>query len=169
MKKYMLTMLLPLMFIGGMVQAQKIGHIRMDELVQLMPETKAAKTEIEAYAQKLDADFQEMQQELMTKANEYRQKEADMTKLNRETKMQELQSLQERIEAYQQSASLDLQQKQEELLNPIIEKAEKAIQEVCVEGGYSYVLDSSRSKGVVLAINTGEDVMPLVKKKLGLQ
>jgi outer membrane protein len=109
-----------------------------------------------------------MQQELMSKVNVFRQNEAQMTKLNRDTKMQEIQSLQERIEAYQQSASTDLQQKQEQLLTPIIERAEKAIQEVCVEEGYAYILDSSKSKNVILAINSSNDILPLVKKKIGL-
>jgi outer membrane protein len=168
MKIRLLTLISAFFAMSLGAQSQKIGHIQMDELIQLMPETKAAQTEIETYAQKLDADFQEMQQELMSKVNVFRQNEAQMTKLNRDTKMQEIQSLQERIEAYQQSASTDLQQKQEQLLTPIIERAEKAIQEVCVEEGYAYILDSSKSKNVILAINSSNDILPLVKKKIGL-
>lgn len=169
MKTRILSLFALFLALGLSAQSQKIGHIRMDELIQLLPETKAAQTELEAYAQKLDTDFQEMQQELMAKVTKFREDEAQMTKLNRDTKMQEIQSLQERIEAYQQSASLDLQQKQEQLLTPIIEKAEKAIQEVCVEEGYSYILDSSKSKNLLLAINNSNDILPLVKKKLGIQ
>lgn len=168
MKTRILSLVLAMTLGTGVMQAQKIGHIQLEELIQLMPETQAAQTEIETYAQKLEADFQEMQQEYLRLVQEFQDNEAQMTKLNRDNKMQEIQGMQQRIEAYQQNASIDLQQKQEELLNPIIEKAEKAIQEVCVEGKFEYILDSSKTKGVVLAINNSNDVLPLVKQKLGL-
>ena len=168
MNTRILSLVLALGLSMGTAVAQKIGHIAMDQLVQLMPETQAAQTEIEAYAQKLETDFQEMQQEYMNLVTDFQEKEAQMTKLSRDNKMQEIQGMQQRIEAYQQNAAMDLQQKQEELLTPIIEKANKAIQEVCVEEGFDYVLDSSDSKGVVLAINNSNDITPQVKQKLGI-
>ena len=168
MNTRILSLVLALGLSMGTAVAQKIGHIAMDQLVQLMPETQAAQTEIEAYAQKLETDFQEMQQEYMNLVTDFQEKEAQMTKLSRDNKMQVIQGMQQRIEAYQQNAAMDLQQKQEELLTPIIEKANKAIQEVCVEEGFDYVLDSSDSKGVVLAINNSNDITPQVKQKLGI-
>jgi outer membrane protein len=157
MNTRILSLVLALGLSMGAAVAQKIGHIAMDQLVQLMPETQAAQTEIEAYAQKLETDFQEMQQEYMNLVTDFQEKEAQMTKLSRDNKMQEIQGMQQRIEAYQQK-----------LLTPIIEKANKAIQEVCVEEGFDYVLDSSDSKGVVLAINNSNDITPQVKQKLGI-
>lgn len=63
MNTRILSLVLALAMSMGTALAQKIGHIAMDQVVQLMPETQAAQTEIEAYAQKLETDFQEMQQE----------------------------------------------------------------------------------------------------------
>ncbi|MGB0177823.1 MAG: OmpH family outer membrane protein, partial [Owenweeksia sp.] len=69
-----------------------------------------------------------------------------------------------------QKAQEDLQQKQVELLTPIIEKATKAVQDVAKENGFTYILDSSPSKAVVIfAADNSEDVMPKVKAKLGIQ
>ena len=46
MNTRILSLVLALGLSMGTVVAQKIGHIAMDQLVQLMPETQAAQTEI---------------------------------------------------------------------------------------------------------------------------
>lgn len=152
------------------VQAQqKIGHINADELLQLMPETATAQKELEAYGKQLEKDLTDMETEMQSKIESFRANEKMMTTLSRETKTKELQELQMRIQEYSQRAQQDLQQKQVELLTPVIEKAQNAVQAVAKENGFSYILDSSQSKAVVIFAENGEDIMPLVKAKLGIQ
>ena len=57
-----------------------------------------------------------------------------------------------------------MQKKQNDLLIPIIEKAQKAIQDVAKEKGIKYVLDSAPGKGLI--VFDGEDLLPAVKTKL---
>jgi len=52
-------------------------------------------------------------------------------------------------------------------LQPIIDKAKKAIDDVAKDGNYTLILDSS--VGVVLYSIDGDDILPAVKKKLGIQ
>jgi outer membrane protein len=168
MKRSVLMIALFLGF-GLMAQAQqKIGHVNSDELLQMMPETKQAQKELEAYGQQLEKDLTDMEDELNTKFESFRANEKMMTTLARETKTQELQELQRRIQEYSQRAQQDLQQKQVELLTPVIEKATKAVEDVAEENGFDYILDSSQSKAVIIYAGGGEDIMPLVKAKLGL-
>ena len=58
-----------------------------------------------------------------------------------------------------------MQKKQAEGLNPIIEKAQKAIEEVAASKGILYILDASVGKG--LLVKKGEDIFAAVKTKLG--
>ncbi len=169
MKKVLLALAL---FVGTASVAlaqQKIGHINADELLQLMPETKKAQSELEVYGRQLEKDLTDMEAELESKIASFRTNEKMMTTLARETKTQELQELQRRIQEYSQRAQQDLQNKQVELLTPVIEKATKAVQDVAKEKGFSYILDSSPSKAVVIFAENGEDIMPLVKAKLAIQ
>lgn len=147
---------------------QKIGHLNVEELLQLMPETKAAQERIRAYGEQLQNDLGEMEKELETKYQNFQANQAGMTELNRQTKARELQELQGRIQEYGQRAQEDMQNKQVEEITPIIEKANKAVQEVAKENKFTYILDSSPNKGVVIFVENGEDVMPLVKKKLNI-
>ena len=59
----------------------------------------------------------------------------------------------------------DMQKRQAEGLNPIIEKAQKAIEAVAAEKGVEYVLDASIGKG--LLVKKGTDLYDAVKTKLG--
>ncbi len=168
-KQIALVVLLVGMMMSFSAQAQqKIGHINADELLQAMPETKVAQQQLEAYGKQLEKDLGEMEMELDAKYKKYLQDEAVLTQLAKETKQKELQQLQARIQEYGQQAQQDLQNKQVELLTPIIEKATNAVQEVAKEKGYTYILDSSQSKAVVIFQTDAHDIMALVKKKLGI-
>jgi len=58
-----------------------------------------------------------------------------------------------------------MQQKQADGLKPIIEKAQKAIEDVAATKGITYVFDASMGKG--LLVKKGEDLFAAVKAKLG--
>ena len=61
-------------------QTFKFGHINMQTLVQLMPETDSANVALEKYGKDLEETFQGMQKEFQTKYETYQQKQ---TKLKR--------------------------------------------------------------------------------------
>lgn len=149
--------------------AQKLGHINADQLLQEMPETQDAQAQLEAYGKQLEKDLTEMENELQSKMQKFQQDVEMMTKLNRETKSREIQELQNRIQEYSRKAQQDLQNKQVELLSPIIEKATNAVQKVAKANGFSYIMDSSQSKAVLIYVDGGIDIMPMVKKELGVQ
>ncbi len=148
--------------------AQKIAHINVDELISLMPETQAAESEMQKYAQQLEKDLEEMQTEAQAKYQNLLNNQNNWTQLRITKEQEELEGMAQRIQQYQVQAQQDLQKKQMELMEPIIEKAQNAINGVARDKGYTYVLDSSQSKGVVIYVEKGEDILPLVKAKMGL-
>ena len=92
-------------------------------------------------------------------------KESQMSDLIKKTKQSELQDKGARIEEFQKNAQLRLQESEKALLTPIIDRAKEAIRDVAKENGYTYIFDSA--VGVTL-YEGGDDILPLVKKKLGL-
>lgn len=145
-------------------KAQKVAHLHLDSLSNLMPETKVAKGVAEVYFNDLKKTVSSMEEEFQKKYNDYLQNEASMSELVKKTKQDELQSLQTRIQDFNQQAQMDYQKKSAELTAPIMEKAKKAIEAVAKENGYKYVLDTSA--GNVLYSEQSEDILMLVKKKL---
>jgi outer membrane protein len=90
-----------------------------------------------------------------------------MSSIIKATKEKEITDLQDRIQAFQQSAQKDISDKQTELITPFVDKAKKAIKDVAKEGGYAYILNAVED--ILLYSEGGEDVAPQVKKKLGIQ
>lgn len=170
MKKLLNLSLLLLILLGSMqLHAQgnyKFGHINTNELLRLMPGREQAMADLERYTRELEETFVAMQQEFQTKYQDYLENQENFSQLVRQSRERELQSLNERIMEFQQSAQEDLLAQEERLLSPIIEQARNAIQKVGREHGFTYIFDTSG--GSMVFWENGEDIMPLVKAELGL-
>jgi len=144
--------------------AQKVGHIFLDSLISMMPETKTAKEVAQNYWKDLEKTVITMDNEFQTKYNDYLAGQATMSDLIKKTKEEELQSLQKRIEDFKAQAQQDYQKKTAELTTPIMNKAKKGVEAVAKEGGYKFIIDTST--GTVLYSEPADDVLSAVKKKL---
>jgi outer membrane protein len=131
-----------------------------------MPETADADKAIQEYNQTLELQLQAMYGEYQTKLGEYQANEALMTDIVKEAKVKEIQDLEVRIQEFQQSSQGSIQQKRNEVLAPLLEKAQNAINEVAEENGYTYIFDISL--GSIVYGKDSHDIMPLVKSKLGI-
>lgn len=146
---------------------QKIGYINSEELILSMPEAKKADAEISAYAKTFQDQLTSMQKELETKYKAFEKDAKTMSEAMVDVKQKELQDLQGRIQSTQQSAEEKIAGKRQDLLKPITEKADKAIQDVAKEKGYSYILDSST--GSIVFATPGDNIIQDVKNKLGIK
>lgn len=166
MKLFKSFLFLAIIFVSTTAFAQKLGHINSNELLLAMPERATVENEIKSYASELEAQLSAMTKEYQTKVADFQAKEATMTDMIRKSKITEITDLEARIQEFQAGAQQDLQKKEETLLKPIIDKAKQAIEDVATENNYTYIFDSG--VGVLLYQKDSDDIMPLVKKKLGL-
>lgn len=170
MKRIFLVALVAcLFFAAGNVNAQdlKFGHINTAELLQQMPERDSARVKLQNYSQMLQQDMETLQVEYQKKVQTYLEKQEAYSDLVRQSKEQELQDMQRRIQEFQQTAQQDYAQKESELLQPIMKKAEDAINRVGEANGFIYIFDISAGN-IVFHSTKSVDVLPLVKKELGL-
>ncbi|MGF7139136.1 OmpH/Skp family outer membrane protein [Roseimarinus sediminis] len=170
MKKVFVLIMLLVAGTASMLHAQtpKFGHIDMQQLIQVMPERQTALETLEKEATELESMLGTMQEEFQTMIQDYTQKSETMSDLVRQAKEEDIQMKQQRIETFRAQADQQLQQKQQELMVPIFEKADVAISEVAKENGLIYVFDIS-SRVVLYKSNQSVDVLPLVKKKMGIE
>ena len=170
MKTLKITLLMLVVALSTTAMAQKgvkVGHINSNDLLTAMPERTAVQKDLEDYANQLKITLDAMRKEYETKVGEFQSKQDVMTEIIKNNKIKEITDLEKRIGEFQQTAEADLQKKEQELLQPIIDKAKTAINDVAKEGSYTYILDSS--VGVVLYSVEGDDILPAVKKKLGVE
>jgi outer membrane protein len=144
----------------------KFGHIDFVKLYSSMPGQDSIQMVFERYARDLQETFVQMQNEYQSKLQDYQANMATMSNLIRQNKEREIMDIQTRMENFRAQAEEDLQQKEVELTAPLIEKARKAVEDVAKENGYTYIFNNA--DGFLLYAEPSDDVLPLVKKKLGL-
>jgi outer membrane protein len=148
-------------------QALKFGHINSADLIQSMPQTKTADSTLKKFAESLDSQLKTMTIEYQTKLQYYQSKADSMPDAIKQTKEKELYDLQTRIQDFQQTAQESIQKKKEEIYGPILKKAEDAIKTLAKEKSYSYIFDTS--VGAVIFAQESDDIMPMVKQRLGIK
>ncbi len=170
MKKTLIAIVACLLAFGGTAMAQKnvkLGHINSNDLMQIMPGRDSAQAVLQTEVTELENTLKSMQAEAEKRYNDYVANQAGWTELIRQTKQREIQDMAARIEEFQKNAQEQLQAREAELLKPIIDRAKKAIEDVAKEGGYTYSFDAGTA--ALLFDEGGDDIMPRVKKKLGLK
>ena len=125
--------------------AQKIGRVNFNELVMLMPEMDAARETMAASQKEAEETYAAMVEEYQGKVTQYQQKSSSWTAAIKESKEKELMDIQNRIQEFQQNISQELQQQQSQLVAPINEKANNAIQELAKAKGIDVLFDASQA------------------------
>lgn len=169
MKKLILAIsILVTVFTATETQAQKFGYINSQELLFAMPETKKMDTLLTKRTEEYQMQIQKMYQEYQLKADDYQKKKqaGNMSQLIEEATLRELAAMEENIKEFQGKAEEEMEKYQQQLLAPIQEKAMTAIKTVAKTNGYTYIFDDA--SGALIYKPDGDDVMPLVKKQLGL-
>lgn len=159
-----------LMASGNPLAAQKkYGHINYGNLLTQVPELEAGNTELETYQKQLVKQGQDRaaKWEQEVQAFQAKAQAGELTGLQIKQAEDKLGKEQRAIAALEQETLDKISKKREEILKPILDKVNNAIQAVGKENGYSMIFDSS-IYNFVLAAEDSDDVTPLVMKKLGL-
>ncbi|MBK8668445.1 MAG: OmpH family outer membrane protein [Saprospiraceae bacterium] len=89
-----------------------------------------------------------------------------LSKVQMQQKEEVLVAKQDEIKKYEAEIQQKVSMKKEELYKPIIEKVKSEIEKLGKEGGYTMIFDSSG--GVLLHAAESENLMPVLKTKLGI-
>jgi outer membrane protein len=168
MKKTVLLLVIAVVMVGitNTVSAQgKIGYISTEKLIGSMTETEVANKQLQDYQTSLQEQYTDYYRELSEKDSAFGVDSAKMTPTKKELKRNELIELYQKVQNWNQTMQQKIQERSEELIKPIRDKAQEAIKTTAKESGYAYVLESA----AVLVGPPGDDILPLVKKKLGVK
>ena len=140
-----------------------VAHINKQELIKAMPAYAQAQAELERLGETYKADIQTSIKELDIKLKQYNAEAETKTEEENMKRMQEVEGIKQSLGEFQQQAQKDLQEKEFNLLKPIVEKADNAIKAVAKAQGIKYVVDSA-----MLIVADGKDLMADVKKQLAM-
>lgn len=156
------------------VSAQrKIGYINMNDLIAAMPETGQAQKALKAYGDSLSRIDGGLQQEFLMKRDAFFQDSASMDTTKKEAHRRVLQKIIQQEQEFRGDAKAQLDSMQQALTVAITTKAQEAIAAAAKANGYAYVfpkiaITGNQGHDFVLIGPDEDDLLPLVKKQLGL-
>ena len=154
MKKILLIAAMAVMSLAAAAQDFKFAYVDMNELIMLAPEMDAAREKLQAAELEAQETYNAMVEEYQTKMQQYQQKAETWTATIRESKAAELQQIEYRIQEFNQAISQELQQTQQKLQMPIVQKAQEVVNELAKAKGVAFVID----KANLLYIGEGQGV-----------
>jgi outer membrane protein len=168
MKKIFTVLVLAagLLFAGSANAQSKIGYIRIDNVIGLMPETAKIDSILERYqADSINPQYAQIVQLYQYKDSVYRDTVHPAPPAVKKQIEQELPTLINQIQNWQQIVNQAVEAKQNELLEPIYKKVYDAIRAVAKEKGYTHVF----TKEALLVAPEADDMILLVATKLKLK
>lgn len=150
------------------VSAQKFARVNLQEVVVAMPEFEQAQKNLEAFGKDLQEQMEQIQVEFNNKLADFQKNQATMAASIKQMKQQELEQLQQRFAEFQQIAQQDFQKKEGELLEPVQQKAQEAVNKIAKANGYLAVYNTSIPSLAYFDEAQLVDIAPLVKKELGI-
>ena len=164
--KQIKTLLIAAMLVLGAnqtINAQtKTAHVDVSEIMTKMPAMLDAQKQLDKLSTTYDGEYKKMVEEYQGKLKKYEAEAATVTEAVNGDRSKEVQDMQKRIVDYRDNAQKELQQKESDIVKPIMEKVRASIQKVGKAKGFQYVLDGST---LLLADDT--NLTADVKKDLG--
>jgi outer membrane protein len=165
MKNFKTLLLIAVFTLGvnGFANAQKIGHVDYQRVIDNMPETRALGTTLEKLGKSYQTEIEGLKKKLDAKVQKYTAEQTTQTETTNKERAQEVQQDKTRFDQAQQAAYQEMQKRQAQELEPIVLKAENAIKAIAATKGILYVFDAKS-----LIVKKGEDLYEAATTKLGL-
>jgi outer membrane protein len=167
-KKILISILsiLPFSLMAQNATELKFGHVNTQEIVLLMPQMKEAQAQLEAMSKQYEDEIAKMTEELQSKYKDF-QAMKNVDEAIMKTRQDELVALNQRIDLMKQTATEQIQKKQDALVAPILDLVKKAINEIGAENGFMYIYDTSYPIIAYISPNS-VDITPMLRKKLNI-
>ncbi|WP_167597300.1 OmpH family outer membrane protein [Leeuwenhoekiella sp. ZYFB001] len=154
-------------FIATTLSAQgTVAHINMEEVINLMPQTSEAEAELNRLRQAYQRDFETSYREYQAKFVKYEDEASTLSPAENEKRKSDLELIERNLAQTQQNIEKQIAEKRKLLFEPVKQQARDLVTKVADNLGFLYVLDSSKDAGLVMA--KGKDLMPEVKRTLGM-
>ncbi len=115
--------------------------IQRDTVLVKLKEYKTQVSLLEAFQKQLQSEFDYRKLEFDTKLKDYQDKESTFSLLVKESIMSELQKLDDDLKKFNAEAEQKLMKKEQELLQPMNDKINAAIDAVALREGFFQVID----------------------------
>ncbi len=131
-------------------KAHRIGYTNLELVLSYMPEAQQVEAELRTYEKKILEQLNIKQAYLQSKIEEHTELKLTegLSPVQEEERRKEIMRLDEELKRFRKESEQNYLKKKAELLQPVIDRLQKAINELAEAEGYDYILSRSNSTGV---------------------
>lgn len=160
-----LTLLVPSMA-TAQGSAVKVAYVDTRELLDKAPGRVEADAQWKKEAQAMQDQVQRMQDSLQGMITAYQKAEATLAPAARETRQKSIGDKEQEYQTRTQALDLQAQQRQAQLLQPIIEQIKVALEDIRKDEGLTMILDVGGQSNPIVAIDKNLNITDKVLVKL---
>ena len=169
MLKKLLIFFIALAPIAAVAQDVKIAYINAQEVFAAMPELSNIETQLSQKQEQINKNGQALIDEFNKKAEEFEAASSTSSDALIQDQQKQLQSIQERYQLFLQNSQQEMNQLQQQLLEPLNQKIADAIKSVGDTENYTFVFDVSTMQSPIVYVSpSATNITENVKTKLGL-
>lgn len=167
LKKLFVAAFVAIASLTSYAQTLKFGTVDLQAVMNDMPETAVLEKELSAKTQSFQTEAQKMESEMQSKYQSYIEQRDSLDDVTRQMREEELQTLSNRAQQYQQASYNQITQYREQQLTMIQEKLFKAVK--AVGDREKYVAIFPINDATYFSPTETTDVTAIVKKELGIK
>ena len=150
-------------------QAQKIGYANQEALLANMPEMSEVQQKLQREAKQQQQELQKERKQLQQQMQKYQQQQSLLSDSARARRERQLRQRQQQLQKSSQQRQQQLRKRERELMQPLLEDLQSAIETVSARQDLDLVLRSQS----LLDVNENSDnvvnISPDVAQELGIQ
>jgi len=162
--KFLQIAMLVLISTATFAQKTKIGHVDYDKVVGLLAVKDSVSEKLQSTAAELQSIFEAEQKRYDRDVKDYLDKRDSLSPRMQQALEEQFQKRQQELGQTQQRYQQILNDEQNKLAAPLLEKVNEAVKNISLENGFTYILDKN---SVIYA--GGEDITDLLIKVLQLE
>lgn len=156
------------MFVQG-AEGQRIGYANQEALLANMPEMGEVQKTLQREAMQQRQELQKEQKQLQQQMQQYQQQQSLLSDSAQAQRERELRQQQQELQKSSQQREQQLRKREQELMQPLLEDLQEAIQTVASRRDLDLVLRTQALLDVDESSQSVVNISPAVAQELGIQ
>lgn len=150
--------------VSAQAATTKIAYVNSERLFQEAPGAAEARTTIQREADRYRTELALLEDSIKNMYTDYQQKQVMLSPDAKKKSEDAITAKQRTFEQKSNQYEQQITRRQEELVKPIMDRINKALEDIRKEGGYAVILDSAR--GSIIAADTTLDLTTQVLTRM---
>jgi len=157
MKSILLTAIVTLMLAVSVAAQPNVGYMNPQLVLDNLPEKETIERQLNRFLDQREQEFEEKAIEFQNKLAEFQQAAPELSEAETRRQQQELQVMDQELDDFQRRVHQELEQRQSELLGPVLQQMNNVIETIAIEMDLDYVLNEATGEGEMLLLFVSQD------------